>query len=113
MTRFRDECCDYEEAEIFYRDDRMPKWAALANQDHEIIQDMTTIFNNRRLLVNFVKPSREDRITDRLHRAVIRYLWPEVLEVPLDTKKSPKASLREVGERWFFRLNSGFAGFRR
>ena len=113
VTGFGERFHDYEEADMFYWEHHIPHWGVLANQDHDIIHDMTTIFSNRRLLVNSLKPSREDRIMDWLHRAVIRYLWPEVLEVPLDTKKSPKASLREVVERWFFRLNSGFAGFRR
>jgi hypothetical protein len=104
-TRFGQEFYDYEEADMFYWEHRMPQWGALANQDHDIIHDMTTIFNNRRLLVNFLKPSLEDRISDRLHLAVIEHLWPEVLQMPLDSKTSLKARLRKTAERWFFRLN--------
>jgi hypothetical protein len=96
---------DYAEADMFYWEHRMPQWGALANQDHDIIHDMTTIFNNRRLLVNFLKPSLDDRISDRLHLAVIDHLWPELLQMPLDSKTSLKARLRKRAERWFFRLN--------
>ena len=83
----------------------MPQWGALANQDHDLVHDMTTIFNNRRLLVNLLKPERPDRIADRFHRDVIHALWPEVLQVPLSGKGGLKARIRQLLERWWFRLN--------
>ena len=106
-TAFGERFFDYEEHDMFYWEHRNSQWAALANQDHDLIHDMTTILNNRRLLVNFLKPSLNDRISDRLHHAVIQHLWPEVLQVPLHQKTSPKARVRKLAERWFFRLNSG------
>jgi len=106
-TGFGQEFFDYEEHDMFYWEHRMSQWGALANQDHDIVHDMTTLFNNRRLLVNFLKPGVEDRIADRLHHAVIHRLWPEVLQIPLHQKTSPKARARKLAERWFFRLNSG------
>jgi hypothetical protein len=105
-TQFGQDFFDYEEADMFYWEHRNSQWAALANQDHDIIHDMTTIFNNRRLLVNFLKPERPRRLADELHRAVIQHLWPEVLYTPLALKTGAKDRLRKFAERWFFRINS-------
>jgi hypothetical protein len=104
-TGFGQAFFDYEEADMFYWEHRMPQWGALANQDHDMVHDMTTLFNNRRLLVNLLKPDRPDRISHRLHRDVIGALWPEVLQVPLSAKTGLKARIRQLLERWFFRLN--------
>jgi hypothetical protein len=105
VTGFGQAFFDYEEADLFCWEHRMPQWGALTNQDHDMVHDMTTLFDNRRLLVNLLKPDRPDRISDRLHRDVIGALWPEVLQVPLSSEAGVKARIRQLLERWFFRLN--------
>ena len=66
---------------------------------------MTVIFNNRDVLKWLLSPSRPDRIADRLHHAIIQYLWPEVLQIPLSQKSSSKQKLRKLAERDFFSVN--------
>ena len=111
FAEFRDFTCfgqdffDYEEHDMFYWEHRMPQWAALANQDHDIVHGMVSIFNNRRLLANFLKPSREERIGDELHKDVIRALWPEALALPLDSGSRLKTCIRKTAERVFFLAN--------
>lgn len=52
-----------------------------------------------------VSPPRPDRIADRLHHEIIRTLWPEVLQIPLSQKTSPKMRLPKLAERAFFAVN--------
>jgi hypothetical protein len=105
-TGFGQEFFDYEEGDLFYWEHRMPQWAALAIQDPDMVHDTLSIFNNRRLLANLLKPARPDRISDRLHRDVILALRPEVLQLPLPEKTGLKARIRQLLERWWFRLNA-------
>lgn len=104
-TAFGRDFYNYEQHDMFYWEHRNSAWASLANQDHDILHDMTVIFNNRDVLKWLLSPPRKDRIADRLHHAIIRYLWPEVLQIPLSQKNSPKAKLRKLAERTFFAIN--------
>jgi len=63
------------------------------------------MFRHLCVLAWLLSPSRPDRIADRLHHAIIRYLWPEVLQIPLSQKTSPKQKLRKLAERAFFAVN--------
>lgn len=104
-TGFGRDFFNYEQADMFYWEHRMSAWGSLANQDHDILHDMTVIFNNRDVLKWLLSPPRPDRIADRLHHEIIRYLWPEVLQIPLSQMNSPKARLRKLAERTFFAVN--------
>jgi hypothetical protein len=53
---------------------------------------------NRHLLVNLLKPKRQDRISDRLRRYVIHGLWPEVFQLPLSENGGLKARIRQILE---------------
>jgi|GEM_PF-1721726 len=105
VTGFGRDFYNYEQHDMFYWEHRMSAWGSLANQDHDILHDMTVIFDNRDVLKWLLSPPRKDRIADRLHHEIIRYLWPEVLQVPLSQKNSPKAKLRKFAERTFFAVN--------
>ena len=96
---------NYEQSDMFYWEHRMSAWGSLANQDHDVLHDMTVIFNNRDVLKWLLSPPRPDRIADRLHHEIIRYLWPEVLQIPLSQQTSPKKKLRKLAERMFFTVN--------
>ena len=97
---------NYEQADMFYWEHRMSAWGSLANQDHDVLHDMTSLFNNRGVLKWLLSPSLSDRIADRLHHEMIRVLWPETLEVPLSNLESPKKKLRKLAERVFFSVNN-------
>ena len=104
-TGFGRDFYNHEEPDMFYWEHRNSAWASLANQDHDVLHDMTVIFNNRDVLKWLLSPPRPDRIADRLHHAIIRYLWPEVLQIPLSHTNSPKKKLRKLAERTFFAVN--------
>jgi len=104
-TNFGENFYNYEEHDLFYWEHRNTAWASLANQDHDIIHDMTSIFNNREILKLFLATSRKHRISDDLHREVIRYLWPDALKIPLGKSPTIKDKVRKVGERVFFAVN--------
>ena len=104
-TRFGEDFFNYEQADMFYWEHRNSAWASLANQDHDILHDMTVIFNNRDVLKWLLSPSRPDRIADHLHQEIIRYLWPEALQMPLSAMDTPKKKLRKLAERTFFAVN--------
>lgn len=96
---------NYEQHDMFYWEHRNSAWCSLANQDHDILHDMTVIFNNRDVLKLLLSPSRPDRIKDRLHLEIIQYLWPETLQVPISNMESPRKRLRKLAQRIFFKLN--------
>ena len=104
-TGFGRDFYNYEQHDMFYWEHRMSAWGSLANQDHDVLHDMTVIFNNRDVLKWLLSPPRTDRIADRLHHEIIRYLWPETLQIPLSQKTSPKQKLRKLAERTFFAVN--------
>lgn len=104
-TAFGRDFYNYEQHDMFYWEHRNSAWASLANQDHDILHDMTVIFNNREVLKWLLSPPRKDRIADRLHHEIIRYLWPDVLQIPLSNTASPKHRLRKLAERIFFTIN--------
>jgi hypothetical protein len=83
----------------------MPAWGSLANQDHDVIYDMATPFNNRDVLKRLLSPPLSDRIADALHVEIIETLWPESLQVPLSSSESPKKNIRKLAERVFFSVN--------
>ena len=104
-TGFGRDFYNYEQHDMFYWEHRNTAWASLSMQDQDVLHEPTVVYNNRDLLKWLVSPSRPDRIADRLHHAIIRYLWPEVLQIPLSQKTSPKQKLRKLAERAFFAVN--------
>ena len=104
-TAFGRDFYNYEEHDMFYWEHRMSAWGSLANQDHDVLHDMTAIFNNRKVLTWLLSPPRPQRIADRLHHEIIRQLWPEALSTPLSNMESPNKRLRKLAERTFFALN--------
>jgi hypothetical protein len=105
-TGFGQEFFDYEEADLFYWEHRIPQWAALASQDHDLVHDTTSVFNNRRLLVNFLKPERRARLTDHLHSTIIFTLWPEAMKAPLPPGPGLKTVMGQALRRWLFERNA-------
>jgi len=104
-TNFGKNFYNYEEADMFYWEHRMPAWGSLANQDHDIIHDMTSLFNNRKILKLFLTPSMKFRRNDDLYKSVVAYLWPEAAAYPLGKPDKLKNKIKRTGEYLFFTLN--------
>lgn len=95
----------YDDYDLFFWEHRTGCCVSLGMQDHDIYHDSTAIMNNRILLKNFLLPSFEDRLNDRLHQAVCEKLWPGVLDTPTSKRTSMKGRLKVLAEHVFFRVN--------
>lgn len=65
---------------------REGNWQAMSQLEWDIVQEVFVPFNCRTFLVNMLSVRRERRGPPRyeLHEALIRGLWPEVLEEPIN-----------------------------
>ena len=95
----------YDDYDLFFWEHRTACCASLGMQDHDIYHDATAIMNNRILINNFLKPSFDDRLQDRMHLAVCEKLWPGVLVTPTSQRTSAKGRLKILVENIFFRVN--------
>lgn len=95
----------YDDYDLFFWEHRTACCVSLGMQDHDIYHDSTAIMNNRILLNNFLIPSFDERLKDKLHQAVCEKLWPGVLETPTSKRTSMKGRAKVLAENVFFRLN--------
>lgn len=95
----------YDDYDLFFWEHRTACCVSLGMQDHDIYHDSTAIMNNRILLNNFLTPSFEDRLEDKLHQAVCEKLWPGVLDTPTSQRTSMKGRVKVLAENVFFRFN--------
>lgn len=95
----------YDDYDLFFWEHRTACCVSLGMQDHDIYHDSTAIMNNRILLNNFLTPSFEDRLDDKLHQAVCEKLWPGVLDTPTSQRTSMKGRVKVLAENVFFRIN--------
>lgn len=95
----------YDDYDLFFWEHRTACCVSLGLQDHDIYHDSTAIMNNRILLNNFLVPSFEDRLEDKLHQAVCEKLWPGVLDTPTSKRTSMKGRVKVLAENVFFRIN--------
>lgn len=95
----------YDDYDLFFWEHRTACCVSLGMQDHDIYHDATAIMNNRILLNNFLIPSFEDRLEDKLHQAVCEKLWPDVLDIPTSKRTSAKGRVKVLAENVFFRFN--------
>ena len=93
---------NYDIYDLFYWEHRMGAWQSLQIMDLDIAQDTFILFNNRYLLKKFLSVPLTDRLWDRTHKEVIRFLWPELLKFPFAKeikpwyRKLPKETARKV-----------------
>lgn len=95
----------YDDYDLFFWEHRTACCVSLGLQDHDIYHDSTAIMNNRILLNNFLIPSFENRLEDKLHQAVCEKLWPGVLDTPTSKRTSAKGRVKVLAENVFFRIN--------
>jgi hypothetical protein len=73
-------------ADLFYWEQRMGSWQAMSQSEWDIVQEVFTPFNCRRLLVEMlgVAPRHRTAPGFRLQKAIIRRLWPAALREPIN-----------------------------
>lgn len=72
--------------DLFYWEQRMGRWNAMAQQELDIAQESFTPFNHREILVALLGADVGLRCEPRyrIYRRIIRELWPEVLFQPIN-----------------------------
>lgn len=78
---------DYDIYDLFYWECRIGCWLSLWLLETSIAQEEVSLFNNRRLLKKMLSVPYGKRRSDELFHRVIRELWPECLNVPINPHK--------------------------
>lgn len=96
----------YDESDMFYWENRMPAWGALAIQSFDVSHKTTIIFNNRKLLELFLMFPLEERIMDKPQKTLIKNLNASLFKMNINNNNAMKERKRIFMERAFFELNS-------
>lgn len=84
--------CGIRVLDLFYWEHRLGCWQANSQVEWDIAQETFCPFNNRKILAALLSVPEEARLASAVHFAVIRELWPELLEEPIN----PKPLLKRV-----------------
>ena len=90
---------NYDYFDLFLWEHRMGCWQSLAILDSDMAHDTYILYNNRTILKKMLSVDFRHRATDGLHRKLIKNLWPEVLQDPINPWK------KETG--WFEKIIKG------
>ena len=78
--------CGIRVLDLFYWEHRLGCWQANSQVEWDIAQETFCPFNNRKVLASLLSVSEQARLASAVHFAVIRALWPELLEQPINPK---------------------------
>lgn len=83
----------YNLLDLFYWENRNANWAAMAYSEYDIAFESYSPFNCRGLLEKMLGVDQEERLPpiNKLHRGLIKRMWPEILDYPIN----PPESIRE------------------
>lgn len=72
--------------DLFYWEHRMGSWQAQGQLEWDVVQEVFTPYNNRRLMETLLTvPVTVRRAPDyRLHRELCEFLWPDMLSEPIN-----------------------------
>ncbi len=86
---------------LFYWENRLTNFIQQIQLDKDIAQEEFSPFNSRELMIYYlsVKPKHNVSPDYRLHREVMKKLWPVVLDVPINpsTSSSLKSFMKTLG----------------
>jgi hypothetical protein len=85
--------------DLFYWEQRMGNWNAMAQQELDIAQETFSPFNNRELLTTLLGVDSQLRTTPdfSLYKRIIRRLWPQVLSEPINPV-SRRVRLKQIAQ---------------
>ena len=85
-TNFDQSCFfNYHYLDLFYWEHRNSKWQGILCQEAEMGSDVFIPYNNREILKGFLSVPVMDRLSARLHLALIDYMEPRFASIPLDS----------------------------
>lgn len=87
--------------DLFYWEQKIGSWAAMAQAEFDIVHESFTPFNCRALLMVLLSVDREYRRKPKyqLYRRIIRELWPQAMREPINPqplRTRLRSSLREL-----------------
>ena len=88
--------CGYDPLDVFYWEQRDGSWAAMNFTEWDTVQDVFSPFNCRDLIVAMLSVEEQYRMppANTLHREILRNLWPELLDYPINPPVPPTAAAR-------------------
>ena len=90
--------------DLFYLEQRMGNWYAMSQMEWDIAQEVFEPFNSRDFITLFlsVKDKYKRQPANRLYRMLIKELWPDVLNAPINPAPFRFKSLIK---RWLMRTD--------
>jgi hypothetical protein len=79
----------YDAWDLYYWEHRMTTWHAQVLLGSDFAFDTTILFNSRRLLEHLLSVPLDHRAKGAVFHALIRRLWPEAAEVPINPTDVP------------------------
>lgn len=75
---------NFEHTDLFYWEVRMGCWGVSVISSQQLYHRMSMPMNNRKILELFLGLPREERKTDAIHKAVMQYMNPAVVEAAVE-----------------------------
>ena len=75
---------NYEHADLFYWEVRMGCWGVSVISSQQLYHRMSMPMNNRKILDLFLCLPREERKTDAVHKAIMKYMNKDVLDAEVE-----------------------------
>lgn len=75
---------NYEHTDLFYWEVRMACWGVSVISSQQLYHRMSMPMNNRKILDLFLSLPREERKVDAIHKAIIEYMNPAVVEAEVE-----------------------------
>lgn len=82
---------NYDFYDLFEWEQIMCQWLGWLLLESDLSHDTFQLFNNRKILSKMLSVPYEDRVHKKLFLGVIRRLWPELLEFPINGTLYPAA----------------------
>ena len=91
----------FEMIDLFYWEERLANWGTQIQTEKDIAQEEINLFNSRNLIVLFlsVNPKNIAIPFFKLHKGIIKLLWPDVLKIPINPglRTSVQKILKPIG----------------
>ncbi|MDQ0339005.1 hypothetical protein J2S00_001791 [Caldalkalibacillus uzonensis] len=81
---------NYDPYDIVYWEYRIGNWQSLVLLETDIIHNTYILYNNRSILKKLLSVPLADRINDTLYIQMIKHMWPDVLQIPINPHKTIK-----------------------
>jgi asparagine synthetase B (glutamine-hydrolysing) len=92
---------EFEMIDLFYWEERLANWGTQIQTEKDIAQEEINLFNSRNLIALFLSVNPKYIATPffKLHKGIIRLLWPDVLKIPFNPgfHTSLKKTLKPIG----------------